>query len=679
MADKNTDFLKFNAYSIKQLITEKLASDSRFTDQIYEGSNISLLINLVSYMYQCLTYLLNTSAAESLFQDVQLFENINRLVSLIGYQVKGCVPSAVKMYITNNDNDTHIILPYTRFNTGKIDSNGRKIYFSVPKRNSSDNEDLTIERNQTRKYTFVNGEYKMYPTIFTASGIGNETFILGGIKSDSESNDYVAQDYIDVFIEKNNSSENSRLEYWNYDSNGIFIKSRSLDNITQENSLYSNGSSNGNEDNVYTVYLNQDKQYELHFGDGIVGKKLDKGDRIIVMYLDTNGSQGEVDMTEIDFSNVKLEHNSQMFGMTYSENPPYGLYQRMFGVEDIIQSITKTNPIIQTDSLTSSSFKPEEDVDEIKLNAPNWFKTGNRLITKKDYEYFIKNNRTVQNHLFSTDGVSEVKCMNNIEYTSTFYKWLYVQGKKITNNGRYYLNQQFLNRYDYAFVDPADANNTYLWIKTKNSDISELVDQYDVGEVEDEMNKILKPIKTMTTEIKVVKPVYVDFDICAIPSNDDGHNESIIESLEEDREFDESNGSYIEITLDDNTLYVSTSIQTTIKNIILNTFNIDLCHFGQTIDFNSMLDKIYSIAGVKNVRTIFVKDGKLVRSYDGLSFASWSRILDDENYKGVDLNVSNSTRTLEPFQFPRFIGRRSLDSKIKLIKKSMTSINTIKM
>ena len=69
MADKNTDFLKFNAYQIKDLIIRKLSENSKFSDQIYEGSNLAILIDLVSYMYQCLTYLLNTSASESLFKD----------------------------------------------------------------------------------------------------------------------------------------------------------------------------------------------------------------------------------------------------------------------------------------------------------------------------------------------------------------------------------------------------------------------------------------------------------------------------------------------------------------------------------------------------------------------------------------------------------------------------------
>ena len=51
MATEKTDFLKFNAYSMKELITRKMSEDSNFTDQIYEGSNLAILIDLVSYMY----------------------------------------------------------------------------------------------------------------------------------------------------------------------------------------------------------------------------------------------------------------------------------------------------------------------------------------------------------------------------------------------------------------------------------------------------------------------------------------------------------------------------------------------------------------------------------------------------------------------------------------------------
>lgn len=56
MAEDRTKYLRFSAYSMKELITRKLSEDTGFTDQVYEGSNLAVLIDIVSYMYQCLIY-----------------------------------------------------------------------------------------------------------------------------------------------------------------------------------------------------------------------------------------------------------------------------------------------------------------------------------------------------------------------------------------------------------------------------------------------------------------------------------------------------------------------------------------------------------------------------------------------------------------------------------------------
>jgi acyl-CoA synthetase (AMP-forming)/AMP-acid ligase II len=62
---------------------------------------------------------------------------------------------------------------------------------------------------------------------------------------------------------------------------------------------------------------------------------------------------------------------------------------------------------------SSSEAKSEESVEEIRKNAPEWFKTGNRLVTTADYEYYIRNR--------FRDNIVDVKCQNNWQYISTFY------------------------------------------------------------------------------------------------------------------------------------------------------------------------------------------------------------------------------------------------------------------
>ena len=81
---------------------------------------------------------------------------------------------------------------------------------------------------------------------------------------------------------------------------------------------------------IYTVCLNEDKTYELKFGDGITGRRLNKGDRIYVFYLESDGEDGEMDLVEIDFSSVKLKHD----WIEMESVIPAGLCEKMFGSTD---------------------------------------------------------------------------------------------------------------------------------------------------------------------------------------------------------------------------------------------------------------------------------------------------------------------------------------------------------
>lgn len=208
MANHSTDFLRFSAYSIKDLITRKLSEDTKLTDQIYEGSNASILIDLIAYMYQCLVYQLNNAASESMFADTQLYKNISRLVKFIGYNPRGCNPSVLNASLVSNGmaNIRGYWIPfYSRFDTGLTDSRGKKIYFST-KRLQVDRDALNGDSQRTvdstsQPITLYNGQWKLYNTIFTASGVENETFVLDGLQSDASKGKFVAHNFIDIFIQ----------------------------------------------------------------------------------------------------------------------------------------------------------------------------------------------------------------------------------------------------------------------------------------------------------------------------------------------------------------------------------------------------------------------------------------------------------------------------------------------
>ena len=639
-----TDYLRFSAYSIKDLITRKLTSDTKFTDQIYEGSNLAILIDIVSYMYQCLLYNVNNAAAESMWADTQIYENINRLCKFIGYNPKGCATPTVTFTFDNREKEEGStrpkfanaqVLKYSCIDTGKTDSNGKRIYYST------DGSDITIGRYDTRDVLFYNGIWKLYPTIFSGTGNQYQTLILRDLKSDADEQKFVPSDKIDVWIDEGNG----KLNKWERTDQGIFSSTdATVHTIYDQNKR------------IYNVRLNEDKSYEILFGNGSIGKNPPTNAKIYVFYLESNGMSGALTPNEIQ--GVNIQNSSELFGIT--QDLYYKLYSKdnfYTGEEGGEMQPTPTQLLLSekkwSNTTQSTIGANEETVDQIRYNAPEWFKLGNRLVTTDDWEYFVKQ--------CFRDGILDVKCQNNWQYISTFYRWLYNIGIQKYGDGAHYINKNWLNKYDLKYADAADCNNVYLWIKMAN-DAEIYSDLIDI-EVQD--------IKTVTQEPVYLKPFDVYFTFCA-QDVDQAHR--YFDSS--DKRFDPDNFSYLEVTIDDNTLYSTADLQTQIKNLIIDEFEHGNFKLGQVVNFSDLANKILALGSISRIRTVYHNPASgEERILNGISFATWTaggiiRL-------GDDLDVSTTARSLEPFQFPKLYLSQSLASKIKVIKKSISNISQI--
>lgn len=113
---------------------------------------------------------------------------------------------------------------------------------------------------------------------------------------------------------------------------------------------------------VYTIKNNLDfSGISINFGDGVISDKIASGDLIEVTYLETEGEAGEV---------LKANNIAQVISTVRDQN-------------NSIVKLYCTNEKIVTGG------KEEEKIDTIKVKAPSSFRTGNILVTKKDYEAAI--------------------------------------------------------------------------------------------------------------------------------------------------------------------------------------------------------------------------------------------------------------------------------------------------
>lgn len=289
-------------------------------------------------------------------------------------------------------------------------------------------------------------------------------------------------------------------------------------------------------------------------------------------------------------------------------------------------------------SQTTTLAKVEDSVEHIKDFAPNWFKMGNRLLTRSDYEFFVKD---------TMPNIIDVVCMNNWEYLASFFKWLYSCGvryhQEYEQPGRYYFDESrfVLNGIDN--VDAADANNIYLWVKSSDETSTAQIKEYL------SKNMGMDKIKVLTSEIQVLKPITVVFDICA-------SYEDVGQRMAKNGDFvdflaDARASSYLEVTVDDQCIYVNSYINDRIKSIFNRYFSPVNCKIGQSINTNQILDEIYSINGVTRVRTVYNPDQKDIvdqapRAIDGISLVSFSNGFIDY---GEDVQIGNGVRHLEKF------------------------------
>ncbi len=470
--------------------------------------------------------------------------------------------------------------------------------------------------------------------------------------SDTEEKEYAADKYIHVYVEEPDGT----FEQYQTVTEGVFTDN----NIDNGSYIYKAASP------ICNVRLTETKKYELTFGNGLTGKIPPDNSTIYVMYLDTNGPDAYIEPNEID--GKQLEHSRQVFGLTDE------LYKKMFSVrgqsfdEDtgMVQSLAYSEAALWYNKKSSSEAKSEESVEEIRKNAPEWFKTGNRLVTTADYEYYIRNR--------FRDNIVDVKCQNNWQYISTFYQWLYNLGSNgarvvstddVPNGFRkssstYYINNYRLQKHDLKFADAADANNVYLWIKMKNdADVyKELIDQ-----------EILN-IKCLTQEAVYLTPLTVYFSPSAADKS------LALDALMSGYAYDfvTNDTSYIEITLDDNTLYSNNDIQNQAALVIQDFFNEDNFRLGQTIDYAVLTNLLLNLSTVTRIRTIWTDKVGHTRIINGISFATWTDGIIDI---GDDVEVSSVSRTLEPFQFPKLYKSANISSKIKVIRKSISNVNSI--
>ena len=272
-------------------------------------------------------------------------------------------------------------------------------------------------------------------------------------------------------------------------------------------------------------------------------------------------------------------------------------------------------------------------MDEIRKNAPLSFKSQNRLVTSSDYEYYIKTNYK--------NIISDIKILNNDEYLKQHIKYLYDNGLKNPQEDTKILYNQI------KFSNSCNFNNLYVYMVPTNS-FQEYLTPAQKEFITDGLNKI----KTITTQIIPIDPVYVYMDFYLKKLDDALIN------------IDDTSLTKLLINKSYSTRRSSSSIALDIKKIFDDNFSKEKSKLGQVIDVYKIANDIINLDGVDNIQT-YRSDINL--SINGLSFVIWN-----PTYSGTDIYTFTQNTKLENFKFPIFFNIENIMNRIEVVDKSST-------
>ena len=336
-----TKFTDLDFDQIKTSIKSYLRANTTFTDFDFEGSNFSVLIDTLAYNTYITAFNSNMVVNESFLDSATVRENVVSLARNIGYVPRSRTAATAEVSFDVGLNITSLNLtPTATIRAGLVcvgDANNTSYVFST-------SEDISAPITEPSPGTFVASfknilikEGTFLSKNFTVDGSLDQRFVLD--------NPHIDTSTIKVYVKGPSDAAGS-----------LGIEYSLVDNILDVNS----------NSEIFLVQEVQDERYELMFGDGIIGKKLENDSIITVQYIITDGEDGNGIGNGNSFSFAGRIVNPQGGSITLTSTPSVATIQ------------------------ASTNGSEVESINSIKYYAPRIYSSQYRAVTPRDYEAIVK-------------------------------------------------------------------------------------------------------------------------------------------------------------------------------------------------------------------------------------------------------------------------------------------------
>jgi len=297
-----------------------LQQQDRFKDYDFDGPNMAVLLDVLAYNTYNKGMYLNLVGSEMFFDSSQLRQSIVSHAKELNYTPRSRVSAVayVDIAVAGNNMPSVMTIPKNYPVTGRA-VDGQTFTFLTQE---------AISIGSANNYTA-----KSVPVY--EGKIINETFVANTSSRYVLQSSNVDVNSIEVLVQA--SASNTSTETWK-----------------RETTLF--GLSNNI--NAFFVQGYEDYNYELSFGNGVVGKKLTDGNVIKVTYRATLGDEAN------------------------------GI--KSFTAPQAIEGFSAVTVNLNSNTSYATGGSEHESNDDIKFNAPRYFQTQERAVTESDYVTLLK-------------------------------------------------------------------------------------------------------------------------------------------------------------------------------------------------------------------------------------------------------------------------------------------------
>jgi hypothetical protein len=406
----------------------------KFTDYDFDGSGMSVLIDLLAYNTHYNAVNANIAINEVFLDTAERRNNVVSHAKMLGYVPRSIVASYATVDITVNE-----------------------VIGAPPTLTMDRGTQFTTTLNDTQ-FVFTNLEAITIAPINGVYTFEEVQLRQGELRTFS----YV----VDSF----DTSQYFEIPDINADISTLVVKVRDNENSTASEvfTLAKNFTELNSTTNAYFIQEGMDGKYEVYFGDGIVGKKLQGANVVLLEWLSTQGGSA-------NGCNV-------------------------FNLASTIQGNDNVNILTLVKAAGGGAG---EDLDSIKFNAPLSYLAQNRVVTSDDYKTIVLN---------SYADIETVTVWGGEENDPPQYGKVYLSikpksGEALSITEKQRIIDQILKSKNVVSIIPVivDPEYTYIWLEVFFKYDPNLTDK-TIGELESLVKNVVSNFNE--TELKKFDGVF---------------------------------------------------------------------------------------------------------------------------------------------------------------------------